>query len=60
MYCLLSLNEATKIPKSDLNFFISKPDVLPYFEKDLQIIASDNPFNALVNFDFGQIIKTIF
>ena len=34
----LSLNEATKIPKSDLNFFISKLDAYPTLKKDLQII----------------------
>ena len=40
----LSLNEATEISKNDLNFFISKLDAYPTLKKDLQVIASDNPF----------------
>ena len=56
----LSLNEATKIPKSDLNFFISKLDAYPTLKKDLQIIASDNPFNALVNSDFDRLSRLFF
>jgi soluble lytic murein transglycosylase len=56
----LSLNEATEIPKSDLNFFISKLDAYPTLKKDLQIIASDNPFNALINSDFDRLSRLFF
>lgn len=56
----LSLNEATEISKSDLNFFISKLDAYPTLKKDLQIIASDNPFNALVNSDFDRFNRLFF
>ena len=56
----LSLNEATEISKSDLNFFISKLDNYPTLKKDLQIIASDNPFNALINSDFDRLSRLFF
>jgi soluble lytic murein transglycosylase len=56
----LSLNEATEISKSDLNFFISKLDAYPTLKKDLQIVASDNPFNALVNSDFDRFNRLFF
>ena len=56
----LSLNEATEISKSDLNFFISKLDAYPTLKKDLQIVASDNPFNALVNSDFDRFTRLFF
>jgi soluble lytic murein transglycosylase len=56
----LSLNEATEISKSDLNFFINKLDAYPTLKKDLQIIASDNPFNALINSDFDRLSRLFF
>lgn len=56
----LSLNEATEISKSDLNFFISKLDGYPTLKKDLQIIASDNPFSALINSDFDRLSRLFF
>lgn len=56
----LSLNEATEISKSDLNFFISKLDGYPTLKKDLQIIASDNPFNALVNSELDRFFRIFF
>ena len=56
----LTLNEATEISKSDLNFIISKLDAYPTLKKDLQIVASDNPFNALVNSDFDRFTRLFF
>lgn len=56
----LSLNEATEISKSDLNFFISKLDAYPTLKKDLQIIATDNPFYALINSDMDRFFRLFF
>ncbi|MDD2897010.1 MAG: lytic transglycosylase domain-containing protein [Aliarcobacter sp.] len=56
----LSLNEATEISKSDLNFFISKLDPYPTLKKDLQIIAADNPFYALINSDMDRFFRLFF
>ena len=56
----LSLNEATEISISDLTFIINKLDAYPTLKKDLQIIASDNPFNALINSDFDRLSRLFF
>ncbi len=56
----LSLNEATEISKSDLNFFISKLDAYPTLKKDLQIIVTDNPFYALINSDMDRFFRLFF
>lgn len=56
----LSLNEATEISKSDLNFFISKLDAYPTLKKDLQIIAADNPFYAAINTDMDRFFRLFF
>lgn len=56
----LSLNEATEISKSDLNFFISKLDAYPTLKKDLLIIAADNPFYALINSDMDRFFRLFF
>jgi soluble lytic murein transglycosylase len=56
----LSLNEATEISKSDLNFFINKLDAYPTLKKDLQIIAADNPFYALINSDMDRFFRLFF
>ena len=56
----LSLQEATKLSKEDLNFFISRLDSYPTLKNDLQIIASDNPFNALINSDINKFYRLFF
>lgn len=56
----LSLNEATEISKNDLNFFITKLDAYPTLKKDLQVIASDNPFNSLINSDMDRFSRLFF
>jgi soluble lytic murein transglycosylase len=56
----LSLQEATKLSKEDLNFFISRLDSYPTLKNDLQIIASDNPFNALINSDRDKFYRLFF
>ncbi|PUE64073.1 lytic transglycosylase domain-containing protein [Arcobacter caeni] len=56
----LSLNEATEISKNDLHFFITKLDAYPTLKKDLQIIASDNPFNSLINSDMDRFSRLFF
>ena len=56
----LSLQEATKLSKEDLNFFITRLDSYPTLKNDLQIIASDNPFNALINSDINKFYRLFF
>lgn len=56
----LSLIEATEISKNDLNFFINKLDAYPTLKKDLQIIASDNPFYSLINSDIDRFFRLFF
>ena len=56
----LSLNEAVEISKSDLNFFITKLDTYPTLKKDLQIIASDNPFYSAINSDMDRFFRLFF
>jgi soluble lytic murein transglycosylase len=56
----LSLDEATEISKSDLNFFISKLDAYPTLKNDLQIIASSDPFTSLVNSDLDRFFRLFF
>lgn len=56
----LSLQEATKLSKEDLSFFISRLDTYPTLKNDLQIIASDNPFNTLVNSDITRFYRLFF
>ena len=56
----MSLQEATKLSKEDLNFFISRLDSYPTLKNDLQIIASDNPFNALINSDINKFYRLFF
>ena len=56
----LSLIEATEISKNDLNFFISKLDSYPTLKKDLQVIASNNPFNSLINSDMDRFFRLFF
>ncbi len=56
----LSLNEAAEISKKDLNFFITKLDAYPTLKKDLQIIASENPFILLTNLDMDRFFRLFF
>lgn len=56
----LSLQEATKLSKADLNFFISKLDPYPTLKNDLQILASDDPFNSLINSDINRFFRLFF
>ncbi|MBU0925886.1 hypothetical protein KKG81_13455, partial [bacterium] len=56
----LSLPEATKLSKDDLNFFISRLDPYPTLKNDLQIIASSDPFNALINSDTNRFYRLFF
>ena len=56
----LSLSEATKISKKDLKFFISKLDPYPTLKKDLEVIASNDPFNALINSDTNRFSRIFF
>ena len=56
----LSLSEATKISKKDLKFFISKLDPYPTLKNDLEVIASNDPFNALINSDTNRFSRIFF
>ncbi len=56
----VSLKRATTLSKNDLNFFISKLDPYPTLKKDLQILASDDPFNTLVNSDLSIFFRLFF
>ena len=56
----LSINEAAEISKSDLNFFINKLNAYPTLKKDLQIIASENPFTLLTNLDIDRFFRLFF
>ena len=56
----LSVNEAAEISKSDLNFFINKLNAYPTLKKDLQIIASENPFTLLTNLDIDRFFRLFF
>ena len=56
----LSINEAAEISKSDLNFFINKLNAYPTLKKDLQIIASENPFTLINNLDMDRFFKLFF
>jgi soluble lytic murein transglycosylase len=56
----LSLNEATTISKNDLNFFISKLDPYPTLKNDLKVIASNDPFNTLINLDTNRFFRLFF
>lgn len=56
----LSLGEATKLSKEDLLFFISKLDPYPTLKNDLNILASDDPFNALITSDVNRFFRLFF
>ena len=56
----LSLKEATKLSKKDLNFFISKLDPYPTLKNDLKILLSDNHLNALLNSDIDRFLRFFF
>jgi soluble lytic murein transglycosylase len=56
----LSLKEATKISKNDLNFFISKLNPYPTLKNDLEVIASNDPFKALINSDTNRFFRIFF
>lgn len=56
----LSLQEATKISKSDLRFFISRLDSYPTLKNDLQILNLEDPSTALVNVDSKKFLKFFF
>jgi soluble lytic murein transglycosylase len=56
----LSLQEAIKLPKQELKFFISKLDPYPTLKNDLQVIASENPFNSLINSDINRFFRLFF
>lgn len=56
----LSLDKAIQISKKDLNFFINKLDTYPTLKKDFQIIASDDPFNSLINSDLDRFFRLFF
>lgn len=56
----LSLQEATKISKSDLRFFISRLDSYPTLKNDLQILNLEDPSTTLVNVDSKKFLKFFF
>ena len=56
----LSLKEATKLSKKDLNFFISKLDPYPTLKNDLKIFLADNQLNALINSDLDRFLRFFF
>ncbi len=56
----LSLQEATLLSKNDLKFFINKLDPYPTLKNDLIIIASNDPFNALINSDTKRFLRLFF
>ena len=56
----LSLPEVSKISKKDLKFFISKLDPYPTLKNDLEIIASNDPFNSLISSDTNRFFRIFF
>jgi len=56
----LSLQEATQISKSDLEYFISRLDPYPTLKNDLRIIASNEPFNSLIKSDMNRFFRLFF
>ena len=56
----ISLKRAASLSKKDLNFFISKLNSYPVLKKDLQVLASTNPFDALVASDLDRFFRLFF
>ena len=56
----VSLKRATKLSKSDLEFFINKLDGYPTLKSDLQILASNDPFTSLINSDISKFYRLFF
>lgn len=56
----LSLQEATQISKSDLEYFISRLDPYPTLKNDLKIIASNDPFSSLIKSDMNRFFRLFF
>lgn len=56
----VSLKRATKLSKSDLEFFINKLDAYPTLKSDLQILASNDPFTSLINSDISRFYRLFF
>ena len=56
----LSLQEATQISKSDLEYFISRLDPYPTLKNDLKIIASNDPFFSLIKSDMNRFFRLFF
>jgi len=57
---LASLSKASNLPKSDLNFFISKLNIYPAQKKDLQILVSQDPFKELKNLGASTFLRVFF
>ena len=56
----VSLKRATKLSKSDLEFFINKKDSYPSLKSDLQILASNDAFTLLINSDISKFYRLFF
>uniref|UniRef100_UPI0040473B3C lytic transglycosylase domain-containing protein n=1 Tax=Aliarcobacter sp. TaxID=2321116 RepID=UPI0040473B3C len=56
----LSLQEAIKLSKKDLDFFITKLDEYPTLKNDLKTLSSDDPFNNLINSDLDRFFRLFF
>jgi len=57
---LASLKKASNLSKSDLNFFISKLSIYPAQKKDLQILASKDPFKELKTLGADTFLRVFF
>jgi len=56
----LSIFEATLMPKDDLNIAISKIKDYPTLMNDLKVIASDKPFDTLINSNINRFYRLFF
>ena len=56
----LSIFDATKMSKNDLNFAIEKIAKYPTLKNDLKIIASNDPFNELINTNTNRFYRLFF
>lgn len=56
----LSIFDATKISKEDLNIAIEKIKPYPTLRNDLKVIASENPFESLLNANTNRFYRLFF
>ena len=56
----LSIFDATKMSKKDLNIAIEKIKDYPTLANDLKVIASEDPFNALINSNTNRFYRLFF